>query len=81
MKLNSLLKIYLFSLVILYEHLDTEAGSQVYGSFCTFYLHGALLQWLANTFLTTEQQKGLICASQCKRALEQNLFSITVSNS
>ena len=49
-------KIYLFSLVILYEHSDTEAdkvATRVYGSFCTFYLHGVLFQWLANTFLTT----------------------------
>ena len=58
MKLNGLLKFYLFSLVILYEHSDMEAdklkvATQVYGSFCTFYLHGVLFQWLANTSLTT----------------------------
>ena len=56
MKSKSLLKIYLFSLVILYKHYeaDTEADkvalhvSSCYGSFCTFYLYGVLLQWLAN---------------------------------
>ena len=56
MKLKSLLKIYLFSLVILYKHYkaDTEADkvaphvSSCYCSFCAFYLYGVLLQWLAN---------------------------------
>ena len=56
MKSKSLLKIYLFSLVILYKHYeaDTEADkvaphvSSCYGSFCAFYLYGVLLQWLAN---------------------------------
>lgn len=68
MKLNSLLNIYLFCLVILYEHYeaDTEADKvapHVYGSFCTFYLYGVLLQWLAKTFLITLLQQGLTCTS------------------
>ena len=51
MKLRSLLKIYLFYLVI---EADTETDkvapnfSSCCGSFCTFYLYGALLQWLAS---------------------------------
>ena len=56
MNLKSLLKINLFSQVILYKHYeaDTEADkvaphvSSCYGSFCAFYLYGVLLQWLAN---------------------------------
>ena len=56
MKLKNLLKINLFSQVILYKHYeaDTEAGkvaphvSSCYGSFGAFYLYGVLLQWLAN---------------------------------
>ena len=56
MKSKSLLKIHLFSLVILYNHYeaDTDADKVVphvhscYGSFCAFYLYGVLLQWLAN---------------------------------
>ena len=56
MKLRSLLKIYLFYLVILSKHCegDTETDkdaphfSSCYGSFCTFYLYGVLLQCLAN---------------------------------
>ena len=51
---NSLLKIYLFSLVILYRHYeaDTEADKvapHVTARFVSaFYLHGVLLQWFAN---------------------------------
>ena len=56
MNSKSLLKINLFSLVILYKHYeaDTEAEkvaphvSSCYGSFCAIYLYGVLLQWLAN---------------------------------
>ena len=56
MKSKSLLKIYLFLLVILHKHYkpDTEANkvvphvSSCYGSFCAFYLYDVLLQWLAN---------------------------------
>ena len=57
MKLSSLLKIYLFFLVILYKYYeaDTETGkvaphfSSCYGLFCTFHLYGVLLQCLANS--------------------------------
>ena len=53
MKLRSLLKIYLFSLVILYKNdkADTETDkaapyvTSCYGLFCAFYLYGVLLQW------------------------------------
>ena len=56
MKLKSLLKIYLFSLVILDKHYeaDTEADkvtphvSSCYGSFCAFHLYGVLLRLLVN---------------------------------
>ena len=56
MKLRSLLKIYLFYLVILYNYYeaDTETDkvaphfSPCYGSFCTFYLYGVLLQCFAS---------------------------------
>ena len=57
MKFSNLLKIYLFFVVILYKYYeaDTETDkvaphfSSCYGSFCTFYLYGVLLQCLANS--------------------------------
>ena len=56
MKSKSFLKIHSFSLVILYKHYKayTDADKvaphvrSYYGLFCTFYLYGVLLQWLAN---------------------------------
>ena len=60
----------IFPCNLIYEHYeaDTEADKvgphhcYVYGSFCTFYFYGVLLQWLAKTFLINLLQKGLICA-------------------
>ena len=57
MKSKSLLKIYLFFLVILCKHYEADTAadevvphvSSCYGSFCTLYLCGVLLQWLANS--------------------------------
>ena len=56
MKSKSLLKIHLFSLVILYKRYEADTGADkvaphvrsCYRSFCAFYLYGVLLQWLAN---------------------------------
>ena len=59
MKSKSLLKIYLFSLVILYKHYkpDAEADkvtphvSSYYGSFCAFYLYGVYCNgWQTDCF-------------------------------
>ena len=82
MKSKSLLKIYLFSLVISYKHYeaDTEADKvEPHVSSCmVFYCNG----WRTDRFdnLSAKGFNLHWCKSNFRRPVEQNLFCISSSN-
>lgn len=61
------------------RHWGRQGRATCYGSFCTFYLYGVLLQWLANLFdnLTAKRFNLRQCQSTILGGLQNKIYSVS----